>query len=110
MATSTLNTFQTACNATLSAETAMMVKEHVIETVGVPDLTIGDGGSGGAIQQLLIAQNYPGLLDGIAPSLPFPDAISISGGVTDCGLLNALLPGGGGLAHRRASAPPSTGT
>ena len=93
--TSTLNTFQTACNATLSAETAMMVKEHIIETLGVPDLTIGDGGSGGAIQQLLIAQNYPGLLDGIAPSLPFPDAISISGGVTDCGLLNNYYRGAG---------------
>ncbi|HEY5153554.1 MAG TPA: DUF6351 family protein [Acidimicrobiales bacterium] len=93
--TSTLNTFQTSCNATVSAETAMMVKEHIIETVGVPDLTIGDGGSGGAIQQLLIAQNYPGLLDGIAPSLPFPDAISISGGVTDCGLLNHYYRGAG---------------
>lgn len=95
VATSTLNTFQTACNATLSAETAMMVKEHVIESIGVPDFTIGDGGSGGAIQQLLIAQNYPGLLDGIAPSLPFPDAISISAGVTDCGLLDAYYRGAG---------------
>jgi hypothetical protein len=95
VATSTLNTFQTACNAVLSAETAMMVKEHFIKTRGVPELTIGDGGSGGAIQQLVIAQNYPGLLDGIAPSLPFPDAISISGGVTDCGLLNHYYRGAG---------------
>jgi len=112
--TSTLNTFQTACNATLSAETAMMVKEHIIETLGVPDLTIGDGGSGGAIQQLLIAQNYPGLLDGIAPSLPFPDAISISGGVTDCGLLNNYYRGAGATltnAQRAAiNGHMSTGT
>ena len=43
-----------------------------------PVHTIGEGGSGGAIQQLLIAQNYPGLLDAIAPPLPFPDALSIS--------------------------------
>lgn len=85
--TSTLNTFQTACNDVLSAEVTMMVKEHFIETHGVPDFTIGDGGSGGAIQQLEIAQNYPGLLDALAPSVPFPDAISIAPGITDCGLL-----------------------
>ena len=89
-------------------------REHIIETLGVPDLTIGDGGSGGAIQQLLIAQNYPGLLDGIAPSLPFPDAISISGGVTDCGLLNNYYRGAGATltnAQRAAiNGHMSTGT
>ncbi|MFN8051577.1 MAG: DUF6351 family protein [Acidimicrobiales bacterium] len=88
IATDTLNTFQVSCNDVLSAETAMMVKEHFAETYGLPDITIGEGGSGGAIQQLLIAQNYPGILDAIAPILPFPDAISISGGVLDCALLN----------------------
>jgi len=87
--TSTLNVFQTACNDVLSAETAMMVKEHFIETYGVPVHTIGVGGSGGAIQQHLIAQNYPGILDAIQPSMPFPDAITIAPGVSDCGLLAA---------------------
>ena len=57
IATDTLNTFQVSCNDVLSAETAMMVKEHFIETHGLPDLTIGEGGSGGAIQQLLIARS-----------------------------------------------------
>ena len=85
--TSTLNVFQTACNDVLSAEVTMMVKEHFIETYGVPVHTIGEGPSGGSIQQHLIAQNYPGLLDAINPTLPFPDAVSISAGVTDCGLL-----------------------
>lgn len=87
LATNTLDTFQSNCNATLSAEAALMTREHFIEDYGVPEFTIGDGGSGGAIQQLLIAHNYPGLLDGLSPSVPFPDAISISGGVSDCGLL-----------------------
>ncbi|HVN51577.1 MAG TPA: DUF6351 family protein, partial [Acidimicrobiales bacterium] len=32
VATSTLNTFQSACNAVLSAEVTMMVKQHFIET------------------------------------------------------------------------------
>jgi len=86
-ATATLNTFQVACNDVLSAETLLMVKENFIETYGVPELTIGEGASGGSIQQYLIAQNYPGLLDGIAAMLPFPDAISIAPGVSDCGLL-----------------------
>jgi hypothetical protein len=87
MATATFNTFQVLCNDVISAETVSMVKEHVIETYGEPVHTIGEGGSGGAIQQLLIAQDYPGLLDAIAPMVPFPDALSTSGGVYDCALL-----------------------
>jgi hypothetical protein len=86
-ATSTLNTFQVTCNAVTSAETTMVVKEHFSEQYGAPALTIGSGGSGGAIQQYQIAQNYPGLLDAAAPMLPFPDAVSIATDVLDCGLL-----------------------
>ena len=55
----------------------MMVKERFIETVGVPVHTIGSGGSGGAMAQYVIAQNYPGLLDGIIPSATFPDATTV---------------------------------
>jgi hypothetical protein len=86
-ATATFNTFQVMCNDLLSAETMSMVKEHFVETYGLPVHTIGEGGSGGAIQQLLIAQNYPGLLDAVVPTVPFPDALSIGGGVFDCALL-----------------------
>jgi hypothetical protein len=93
--TSTLNTFQSACNAVLSAEVTMMVKQHVIELIGDPAFTIGDGGSGGSIQQLQIAQDYPGLVDGLSPELPFPDAISIAGGVSDCTLLDTYYQGAG---------------
>lgn len=89
-ATSTFDTFQVHCNDVVSAETALMVKEHFAETYGPPVLTIGEGGSGGAIQQLLIAQNYPGILDALGTTLPFPDAITISGGVVDCALLNTF--------------------
>ena len=74
--TSTLNTYQSVCNEVLSAEVALMTKEHFIEKYGVPAFTIGEGGSGGAIQQLQIAQNYPGILDAIDAAVPFPDAIS----------------------------------
>jgi hypothetical protein len=106
MATATFNTFQVLCNDMVSAETMAMVSEHVIETWGEPVHTIGEGGSGGAIQQLLIAQDYPGLLDGIAPLVPFPDALSISGGVYDCALLTRYYgtPAGAGLTPAQRTA------
>lgn len=87
VATNTLNTFQVHCNDVLSAETTLMLQEHLAERWGVPDHVIGEGGSGGAIQQLLMVQNYPGILDAVAASAPFPDAMSIAPGVADCGLL-----------------------
>ena len=86
-AVSTQNVMQQHCNDHLSAEALMMIKEHFIERYGVPAWTMGFGGSGGAIQQLLITQNFPGLLDGILPSLTFPDSVSVRPGVTDCRLL-----------------------
>ena len=105
-ATATFNTFQVLCNDVISAETAAMVKEHVAETYGEPVHTIGEGGSGGAIQQILIAQDYPGLLDAIAPMVPFPDALSISGGVYDCALLENYYetPAGAALTPEQRTA------
>ncbi|HEY8543491.1 MAG TPA: DUF6351 family protein, partial [Acidimicrobiales bacterium] len=47
----------------VGGETALMVKEHFVEDHGVPDYTVGVGGSGGAIQQYVYAQNHPGLID-----------------------------------------------
>jgi Tannase-like family of unknown function (DUF6351) len=74
VASSSLNVFQTACNDVLSAETASMVKERVIEALGrAPTWTIGEGGSGGSVQAQMTGQNYPGLLDGLLPQQSFPD-------------------------------------
>jgi hypothetical protein len=87
VATSTENVFQQHCNDQLSGEAVMMIKEHLVERYGIPRWTVGVGGSGGAIQQLLIAQNFPGLLDGIMPSLTFPDAVTLGGSISDCRLL-----------------------
>ncbi len=72
-ASSTLNVFGNNCQDITAAETMMMVKEHFIESYGVPAFTFGRGGSGGSYQQIQIAGNYPGLLDGIIPSATFPD-------------------------------------
>lgn len=87
VASSTLNVNNTNCNDVVSAETTMMVKERVIEQIGVPSHTIGWGASGGAMQQYEIAQNYPGLLDGIIPTLSFPDATTYFIGADDCRVL-----------------------
>lgn len=84
---SSFNVMGHQCNDSLSAETLMILKEHFIENYAVPQWTVGYGGSGGAIQQLLIAQNFPGLLDGLLPSLSFADSFSVRPGVTDCRLL-----------------------
>jgi Tannase-like family of unknown function (DUF6351) len=93
-ATASLNTFQTACNEVLSAETTMMVKERIVESLrAAPVWTMGSGASGGAIQQLSIAHNYPGLLDGIVPALTFQDAQL--GEPLDCRLLNRYFAGPG---------------
>ncbi|HEX5008185.1 MAG TPA: DUF6351 family protein [Hyphomonadaceae bacterium] len=72
------------CNQVLQGETLMMLKEHVVEAYGAPKWTVGTGGSGGSIQQLVISQMYPGLLDGLQPSLSYPDS---SMNTADCGLL-----------------------
>ncbi|GIJ53931.1 DUF6351 family protein [Virgisporangium aurantiacum] len=88
VATSSLNVLDNNCSYVISAEVAMMVKEHFVETYGPPAHTIGWGGSGGAIQQYDIADNYPGILDGIVPQISFPDAVTTGGTVGDCRLLN----------------------
>jgi len=87
VAASSLNVFGNSCDDVVSAETLMMVKEHFIESFGVPVHTIGTGGSGGSMQQHLIAQNYPGLLDGITPTGSYPDIVTLLPSVTDCSLL-----------------------
>jgi hypothetical protein len=87
VASATLNVLNNNCNDVVSAETVMMVKERFSELYGVPRYTIGWGGSGGAIQQYLIGQNYPGLLDGIIPAYSFPDIFTIMSGISDSRLL-----------------------
>jgi hypothetical protein len=97
VASSTLNVnAQGGCNDPLSAETTMMVKERFAETYGPPLHTIGSGGSGGAMQQLLIAGAYPGILDGIMPTLTFPDAVTYFIDTEECRLpLRRYLNGHG---------------
>jgi hypothetical protein len=91
VAASTQNMFRMNCNDALSAETASMVKEHFIKQYGVPRYTIGWGGSGGSMQQDLIAQNYPGLLDGITPSENLLGGLDFFTPIADCALLRRVF-------------------
>jgi hypothetical protein len=74
-------------NRVLNAETLMMMKEHIVDSYGEIALTMGNGCSGGSIQQNTAASIYPGLLDGIQPSCDYPDSITTGLEVTDCVLL-----------------------
>lgn len=88
MASSTFNVNNIAGNDVISGETAMMVKERFIEQYGAPNYTIGYGRSGGAMQQHLIAHNYPGILDGLLPGLSFPDTWTFLVTYLDCALVD----------------------
>ncbi len=85
------NNTGTHYNMTVAGETAMMTKERFIERYGVPTYTVGLGGSGGAIQQYLIAQNQPGVLDALLPVQSYPDMVTQTIHVGDCELLEHYM-------------------
>ncbi len=91
LAGASLNVFGTHANDVVSAETMMMVKEHFIEEFGVPRYTIGSGRSGGSMQQHMIGNNYPGLLDAIVPTASFADTLTFQTGMLDCDLLDRAM-------------------
>jgi hypothetical protein len=73
VASNSLNVFGNDCSELLAIETMMMTKEHFIEAYGAPVFTVGWGSSGGSTQQHAIAENYPGLLDGLMTGRSFAD-------------------------------------
>jgi hypothetical protein len=80
-------------NRVLNAETAMMMKEYVVDKYGEIKYLLGNGCSGGSIQQNTAASIFPGLLDGIQPSCDFSDSITTGMEVTDCVLLVNVYAG-----------------
>jgi hypothetical protein len=87
VASTGLNILGQDCNTVVSAEALMMLKEHIAEGYGSIRYTMGEGCSGGSIQQQQIAANYPGLLDGIMPQCSFPDTSTTGNDVVDCSLM-----------------------
>ena len=105
VASNTLNVLDNNCSIPISAEAALMTKEHFIDEYGAVAHTIGWGGSGGAIQQYGIADAYPGILDGIIPSVSFPDPVGASlEVVSDCRLLDNYFAANPGYSPAQETA------
>ncbi len=71
-------------NRVMMAETALMMKEHIIDTYGPVKFTMGSGCSGGSIGANMISTIKPGLIDGITTSCTFPDSETVNIEVNDC--------------------------
>ena len=78
-------------NMLLAGRTAERVKARFVERHGEPIYTVGIGGSGGAVQQYLIAQNHPGLLDAAVPQRGYPDMATQIIHLGDCALLDRVM-------------------
>ena len=78
-------------NLQVGGETALMTKEGFVERYGVPDYTVGLGGSGGAIQQYVYGQNHPDLIDAAVPERSYPDMVTQTIHVGDCELLEYYM-------------------
>jgi hypothetical protein len=85
------NNTGTHYNLQVAGETAMMTKERFIERYGLPMSTVGLGGSGGAIQQYILGQNLPGVLDALLPVQSYPDMVTQTIHVGDCELLEHYM-------------------
>lgn len=103
---SSLNNLGNNCNTVTSAESAMMLKERVVEGYGEIRYTIGTGCSGGSIGQHMVGNAYPGIVDGIQPNCSYEDTWSTGNEVVDCHLLvhyfNETSPHLWGAAQQRA--------
>ena len=78
----------TTYNLMLTGQTASMLKQQFTAAYGKPRYTFAVGSSGGAVQQTIFAQNYPGLLDAAVPIQNFPDMVTQVAPVGDCELLH----------------------
>jgi len=84
---STANQTSTSYDVELAEDTMARVKRQFTARYGEPLYTIGIGKSGGAIQQYLIGQNRPGLLDAGIALYSYPDTVTQITRVMDCELL-----------------------
>ena len=71
----------------LSEDTALRVKRQFSARYGKPLYTVGMGGSGGAIQQYLLSQNHPGIIDAAIPLYSYPDMVTQVSYALDCELM-----------------------
>ena len=74
-------------NIWMQEDIALRLKQQFTGRYGQPLYTVGVGGSGGAIQQYLLAQNRHGILDAAIPLMSYPDMVSQTIYALDCDLL-----------------------
>ena len=87
VAYSTANQTSNTYDIQLAEDTLARVKRQFLARYGEPVYTVGIGGSGGALQQYLIGQNRPGLLDAGIAMYSYPDMVTQINRVMDCELL-----------------------
>lgn len=87
VAYSTGNETSNHYNMWLAEDTAARVKKQFVANYGKPKYTVGIGASGGALQQYLIAQNHPGLLDAAITLYSYPDMVTQVAYSLDCELM-----------------------
>ena len=78
MVNNTLENPSQSCNAVLSGEAATMSREHFIKTMGVPEVTVSIGCSGGSYGSTQLADAMPGFFDGVMIACTFPDPVAIA--------------------------------
>jgi hypothetical protein len=92
VATGTLLLNQNNFSDIVEAEALMMIKEHFIKRYGPVLYTLSVGASSGGNSQYAIADNYPGLLDGLLPQVAAPDMfVFYVQAAPDCALIERYI-------------------
>jgi hypothetical protein len=73
IAANSLNVYGNNCQDLLAAEALAMTRARFIEKFGPVEFTVGYGCSGGTEQGYPIADEYPGLLNGLVMGCSFPE-------------------------------------
>jgi hypothetical protein len=110
IAASTLNVYGNNCQDLLAAETLAMTRARFIENFGPVAFTIGYGCSGGTEASHPIADEYPGLLDGLVLGCSFPEVTAaMVNNITDADLFQYYLTHRTGLTWTDAQIDAATG-
>ena len=92
IAANSLNVYGNNCQDLLAAETLAMTKSRFIENFGPVAFTIAYGCSGGTEASHPIADEYPGLLDGLVLGCSFPEVTAaMVNNITDADLFEYYL-------------------
>lgn len=110
IAANTLNVYGNNCQDLLAAETLVMTKARFIENFGPGAFTIGYGCSGGTEAGHPIADEYPGVLDGLIMGCSFPEVVAaMVNNITDADLFENYLTNRATVSWSDAQIEAATG-